>query len=171
MYNNKIEYRFTQISFYSKKKVSCFIRGVSCFIRGVSCFIRGVSCFIRGVSCFIRGVSCFIRGVSCFIRGVSCFIRGVSCFIRCILSCFIRCNPVFQSWSSRRERVNLHTLFKMNNVPELLDFSSLSESWVKKQLEGDFCNTDDWPDDWTFPKSLLGLETPLLEVSAFIIRK
>ena len=53
-----------------------------------------------------RGVSCFIRGVSCFIRGVSCFIRGVSCFIRCILSCFIRCNPVFQSWSSRRERVN-----------------------------------------------------------------
>ena len=59
----------------------------------------------RGVSCFIRGVSCFIRGVSCFIRGVSCFIRGVSCFIRCILSCFIRCNPVFQSWSSRRERV------------------------------------------------------------------
>ena len=52
-----------------------------------------------------RGVSCFIRGVSCFIRGVSCFIRGVSCFIRCILSCFIRCNPVFQSWSSRRERV------------------------------------------------------------------
>ena len=61
----------------------------------------------RGVSCFIRGVSCFIRGVSCFIRGVSCFIRGVSCFIRCILSCFIRCNPVFQSWSSRRERVKL----------------------------------------------------------------
>ena len=55
-----------------------------------------------------RGVSCFIRGVSCFIRGVSCFIRGVSCFIRCILSCFIRCNPVFQSWSSRRERVNAH---------------------------------------------------------------
>ena len=54
-----------------------------------------------------RGVSCFIRGVSCFIRGVSCFIRGVSCFIRCILSCFIRCNPVFQSWSSRRERVNM----------------------------------------------------------------
>ena len=52
-----------------------------------------------------RGVSCFIRGVSCFIRGVSCFIRGVSCFIRCILSCLIRCNPVFQSWSSRRERV------------------------------------------------------------------
>ena len=82
-----------------------FNRGVSCFIRGVSCFIRGVSCFIRGVSCFIRGVSCFIRGVSCFIRGVSCFIRGVSCFIRCILSCFIRYNPVFQSWSSRRERV------------------------------------------------------------------
>ena len=55
---------------------------------------------------FNRGVSCFIRGVSCFIRGVSCFIRGVSCFIRCILSCFIRYNPVFQSWSSRRERVN-----------------------------------------------------------------
>ena len=54
---------------------------------------------------FNRGVSCFIRGVSCFIRGVSCFIRGVSCFIRCILSCFIRYNPVFQSWSSRRERV------------------------------------------------------------------
>ena len=54
-----------------------------------------------------RGVSCFIRGVSCFIRGVSCFIRGVSCFIRCILSCFIRYNPVFQSWSSRRERVKL----------------------------------------------------------------
>ena len=46
----------------------------------------------------------FNRGVSCFIRGVSCFIRGVSCFIRCILSCFIRYNPVFQSWSSRRER-------------------------------------------------------------------
>ena len=60
----------------------------------------------RGISCVNRGVSCFIRGVSCFIRGVSCFIRGVSCFIRCILSCFIRCNPVFQSWSSRRERVN-----------------------------------------------------------------
>ena len=57
-----------------------------------------------------RGVSCFIRGVSCFIRGVSCFIRGVSCFIRCILSCFIRCNPVFQSWSSRRERVKRHFL-------------------------------------------------------------
>ena len=56
---------------------------------------------------FNRGVSCFIRGVSCFIRGVSCFIRGVSCFIRCILSCFIRYNPVFQSWSSRRERVKL----------------------------------------------------------------
>ena len=56
---------------------------------------------------FNRGVSCFIRGVSCFIRGVSCFIRGVSCFIRCILSCFIRYNPVFQSWSSRRERVNV----------------------------------------------------------------
>ena len=54
-----------------------------------------------------RGVSCFIRGVSCFIRGVSCFIRGVSCFIRCILSCFIRCNPVFQSWSSRREMEGL----------------------------------------------------------------
>ena len=53
-----------------------------------------------------RGISCVNRGVSCFIRGVSCFIRGVSCFIRCILSCFIRCNPVFQSWSSRRERVN-----------------------------------------------------------------
>ena len=52
-----------------------------------------------------RGISCVNRGVSCFIRGVSCFIRGVSCFIRCILSCFIRCNPVFQSWSSRRERV------------------------------------------------------------------
>ena len=66
----------------------------------------------RGVSCFIRGVSCFIRGVSCFIRGVSCFIRGVSCFIRCILSCFIRCNPVFQSWSSRRERVNKGFVFK-----------------------------------------------------------
>ena len=45
------------------------------------------------------------RGISCVNRGVSCFIRGVSCFIRCILSCFIRCNPVFQSWSSRRERV------------------------------------------------------------------
>ena len=60
-----------------------------------------------------RGVSCFIRGVSCFIRGVSCFIRGVSCFIRCILSCFIRCNPVFQSWSSRRERVKL-ILIKQN---------------------------------------------------------
>ena len=51
-------------------------------------------------------------------RGVSCFIRGVSCFIRCILSCFIRCNPVFQSWSSRRERVKIQwrggwsTLFK-----------------------------------------------------------
>ena len=56
---------------------------------------------------FNRGVSCFIRGVSCFIRGVSCFIRGVSCFIRCILSCFIRYNPVFQSWSSRRERVKV----------------------------------------------------------------
>ena len=56
-----------------------------------------------------RGVSCFIRGVSCFIRGVSCFIRGVSCFIRCILSCFIRCNPVFQSWSSRRDRVKYHS--------------------------------------------------------------
>ena len=54
-----------------------------------------------------RGISCVNRGVSCFIRGVSCFIRGVSCFIRCILSCFIRCNPVFQSWSSRRERVKL----------------------------------------------------------------
>ena len=58
-----------------------------------------------------RGVSCFIRGVSCFIRGVSCFIRGVSCFIRCILSCFIRCNPVFQSWSSRRERVKICSAF------------------------------------------------------------
>ena len=54
-----------------------------------------------------HGISCVNRGVSCFIRGVSCFIRGVSCFIRCILSCFIRCNPVFQSWSSRRERVKL----------------------------------------------------------------
>ena len=59
----------------------------------------------RGISCVNRGISCVNRGVSCFIRGVSCFIRGVSCFIRCILSCFIRCNPVFQSWSSRRERV------------------------------------------------------------------
>ena len=53
-----------------------------------------------------RGISCVNRGISCVNRGVSCFIRGVSCFIRCILSCFIRCNPVFQSWSSRRERVN-----------------------------------------------------------------
>ena len=52
-----------------------------------------------------RGIPCVNRGISCFNRGVSCFIRGVSCFIRCILSCFIRCNPVFQSWSSRRERV------------------------------------------------------------------
>ena len=65
---------------------------------------------------FNRGVSCFIRGVSCFIRGVSCFIRGVSCFIRCILSCFIRCNPVFQSWSSRRERVKLDILVKTCSV-------------------------------------------------------
>ena len=32
--------------------------------------------------------------------------RGISCVIRGILSCVIRCNPVFQSWSSRRERVN-----------------------------------------------------------------
>ena len=62
-----------------------------------------------------RGVSCFIRGVSCFIRGVSCFIRGVSCFIRCILSCFIRCNPVFQSWSSRRERVNIYYFLRNIN--------------------------------------------------------
>ena len=46
------------------------------------------------------------RGISCVNRGISCVNRGVSCFIRCILSCFIRCNPVFQSWSSRRERVN-----------------------------------------------------------------
>ena len=45
------------------------------------------------------------RGISCVNRGISCVNRGVSCFIRCILSCFIRCNPVFQSWSSRRERV------------------------------------------------------------------
>ena len=44
------------------------------------------------------------RGISCVNRGISCVNRGVSCFIRCILSCFIRCNPVFQSWSSRRER-------------------------------------------------------------------
>ena len=42
------------------------------------------------------------RGISCVNRGISCVNRGVSCFIRCILSCFIRCNPVFQSWSSRR---------------------------------------------------------------------
>ena len=56
-----------------------------------------------------RGISCVNRGISCVNRGVSCFIRGVSCFIRCILSCFIRCNPVFQSWSSRRERVNFHS--------------------------------------------------------------
>ena len=55
----------------------------------------------------------FNRGVSCFIRGVSCFIRGVSCFIRCILSCFIRYNPVFQSWSSRRERVNTIQITKL----------------------------------------------------------
>ena len=47
------------------------------------------------------------RGISCVNRGISCVNRGVSCFIRCILSCFIRCNPVFQSWSSRRERVNI----------------------------------------------------------------
>ena len=46
------------------------------------------------------------RGISCVIRGISCVNRGVSCVIRCILSCVIRCNPVFQSWSSRRERVN-----------------------------------------------------------------
>ena len=65
-----------------------------------------------------RGVSCFIRGVSCFIRGVSCFIRGVSCFIRCILSCFIRCNPVVQSWSSRRERDNL-LLHKLSQSSQL----------------------------------------------------
>ena len=52
-----------------------------------------------------RGISCVNRGISCVNRGVSCFNRGVSCFIRCILSYFIRCNPVFQSWSSRRERV------------------------------------------------------------------
>ena len=45
------------------------------------------------------------RGISCVNRGISCFNRGVSCLIRCILSCVIRCNPVFQSWSSRRERV------------------------------------------------------------------
>ena len=76
---------------------------------------------------FNRGVSCFIRGVSCFIRGVSCFIRGVSCFTRCILSCFIRYNPVFQSWSSRRERVkrlkpNLDIAKKPENrVHELTD--------------------------------------------------
>ena len=47
------------------------------------------------------------RGISCVNRGISCVNRGVSCFIRCISSCFIRCNPVFQSWSSRRERVNI----------------------------------------------------------------
>ena len=52
------------------------------------------------------------RGISCVNRGISCFNRGVSCFIRCILSCFIRCNPVFQSWSSRRERVNIATHFE-----------------------------------------------------------
>ena len=45
--------------------------------------------------------------ISCVNRGISCVNRGVSCFIRCILSCFIRCNPVFQSWSSRRERVKV----------------------------------------------------------------
>ena len=48
------------------------------------------------------------RGISCVNRGISCVNRGVSCVIRCIcciLSCVIRCNPVFQSWSSRRERV------------------------------------------------------------------
>ena len=45
------------------------------------------------------------RGISCVKRGISCVNRGVSCVIRCILSCVIRCNPVFQSWSSRRERV------------------------------------------------------------------
>ena len=76
---------------------------------------------------FNRGVSCFIRGVSCFIRGVSCFIRGVSCFIRCILSCFIRYNPVFQSWSSRRERVKrLSFRRRSRNVVKLPDNSSES---------------------------------------------
>ena len=61
-----------------------------------------------------RGISCVNRGISCVNRGISCVNRGVSCFIRCILSCFIRCNPVFQSWSSRRERVktNFIAIFK-----------------------------------------------------------
>ena len=79
-----------------------------------------------------RGVSCFIRGVSCFIRGVSCFIRGVSCFIRCILSCFIRCNPVFQSWSSRRERVKTGFLTPNENfVANILEFSDLMPSMLR----------------------------------------
>ena len=47
------------------------------------------------------------RGISCVNRGISCVNLGVSCVIRCILSCVIRCNPVFQSWSSRRERVKM----------------------------------------------------------------
>ena len=63
-----------------------------------------------------RGISCVNRGISCVNRGVSCFIRGVSCFIRCILSCFIRCNPVFQSWSSRRERVIMPTCLLGRNL-------------------------------------------------------
>ena len=55
------------------------------------------------------------RGIPCVNRGISCFNRGVSCLIRCILSCVIRCNPVFQSWSSRRERVKVLQTFSKNN--------------------------------------------------------
>ena len=53
------------------------------------------------------------RGISCVNRGISCVNRGVSCVIHCILSCVICCNPVFQSWSSRRERVKM-TFYQLN---------------------------------------------------------
>ena len=94
-----------------------------------------------------RGVSCFIRGVSCFIRGVSCFIRGVSCFIRCILSCFIRCNPVFQSWSSRRERVNILS----SESEKATDF----HSWPNNNIRG--CIYAGARGDWTTHQYTLNL--------------
>ena len=53
------------------------------------------------------------RGISCVNRGISCVNRGVSCVIRCILSCVIRCNLVFQSWSSRCERVKCRFFSKL----------------------------------------------------------
>ena len=79
------------------------------------------------------------RGISCVNRGISCVNRGVSCFIRCILSCFIRCNPVFQSWSSRRERVKVELAIRVYSTERQKLY--LHVSTIKCFLSLSLCTT------------------------------